>query len=104
MKNTALSNDTKLSARPIVHVVAEPNCALTDNGHLGGEEHGGDPYKNPHFPTSSLIVTSVRFHPWTPPIIWKVRLGNSKVSPASWIIIIVIVMIKREKLKRMGNN
>ena len=39
MKNTALSNDAKLSARPIVHVVAEPNCALTD---LGGEEHEND--------------------------------------------------------------
>ena len=35
-------------------------------------------------PTSSTIVTSVRFHPCTPPIIWKDMLGKSKVSPGSW--------------------
>ena len=36
-------------------------------------------------PTSSTIVTSVRFHPCTPPIIWKDMLGKSMVSPGSWL-------------------
>ena len=41
-------------------------------------------FRTDRAPTSSMIVTSVRFHPCTPPIIWKDMLGKSKVSPGSW--------------------
>ena len=103
MKNTALPNYSKLPPRPVFHVVAESDCALLVMvvvmvllvvGNMRvmmimEEVETKHPIKssNNHqviiFPTSSIIVTSVRFQPCTPPIIWKVMFGKNKVSPAS---------------------